>query len=91
MKDSSPLLMDLGPEDPGIIVTQSVHKQGAGWSSSSWIHKKDSHIKGQKRYCNDTVFNNAYLLHYNTSPFMPMWASIEVNARMHEGKQGKLM
>ena len=90
MKDSSPLLMDLGPEDPGIIVTQSVHKQGAGWSSS-WIHKKDSHIKGQKRYCNDTVFNNAYLLHYNTSPFMPMWASIEVNARMHEGKQGKLM
>ena len=91
MKDSSPLLMELGPEDPGIIVTQSVHKQGAGWSSASWIHKKDSHIKGQKRYCNDTVFNNSFLLHYNTSPFMPMWASIEVNAKMHEGRQGKMI
>ena len=84
----SPLLMNLGPNDPGIIVTQSVHKQGAGWSQSSWIHKKDRHIKGQQRYCNDKIFNNAFLLHASTSPFMPMFAGIEVNAKMHEGKQG---
>ena len=51
MKDCSPLLLDLGPEDPGIFVTQSVHKQQAGFSQTSQIHKKDSHIKGQSRYC----------------------------------------
>ncbi len=31
--------------DPGILVTQSVHKQQAGFSQTSQIHKKDSHIK----------------------------------------------
>ena len=40
MKDCSPLLIELGPEDPGIIVTQSVHKQQAGFSQTSQIHKK---------------------------------------------------
>lgn len=29
MKDASPLLLELGPDDPGIFVTQSVHKQQA--------------------------------------------------------------
>ena len=31
MKDCSPLLLELGPDDPGIFVTQSVHKQQAGF------------------------------------------------------------
>lgn len=31
MKDCSPLLLELGPDDPGILVTQSVHKQMAGF------------------------------------------------------------
>jgi ornithine decarboxylase len=47
MKVCSPLLVELGPEDPGIIVTQSVHKQQAGFSQTSQIHKKDNHINGQ--------------------------------------------
>ncbi len=46
MRDCSPLLLELGENDPGIIVTQSVHKQQAGFSQASQIHKKDSHIKG---------------------------------------------
>lgn len=85
MKDCSPLLLDLKPEDPGIIVTQSVHKQQAGFSQTSQIHKKDHHIKGQERYCNHKRFNNAFMLHASTSPFYPLFAALDVNAKMHEG------
>ena len=88
MKDCSPLLLDLGPDDPGIFVTQSVHKQQAGFSQASQIQKKDSHIKGQARYCNHKRFNNAFMLHESTSPFYPMFASIDVNAKMMEGGAG---
>ena len=42
MKDCSPLLLELGPNDPGILVTQSVHKQQAGFSQTSQIHKRQS-------------------------------------------------
>ena len=89
MKDCSPLLLDLGPEDPGIIVTQSVHKQQAGFSQTSQIHKKDSHIKGQDRYCDHKRFNNAYMLYASTSPFYPLFAALDVNARIQEGDAGK--
>ena len=61
MKDCSPLLIELGPEDPGIIVTQSVHKQQAGFSQTSQIHKKDNHINGQDRYVTHKRFNNSYI------------------------------
>lgn len=40
MADSSPLLLELNENDPGIFVTQSVHKQQAGFSQTSQIHKK---------------------------------------------------
>lgn len=89
MKDSSPLLLELGPDDPGIIVTQSVHKQQAGFSQTSQIHKKDSHIKGQARYCDHKRFNNAYMMYASTSPFYPFFAALDVNARMQEGDAGK--
>lgn len=91
MKDCSPLLLELGPEDPGIIVTQSVHKQQAGFSQTSQIHKKDSHIKGQQRYCNHKRFNNAFMLHASTSPFYPLFAALDVNAKMHEGASGRYL
>ena len=87
MKDCSPLLLDLGPEDPGIFVTQSVHKQQAGFSQTSQIHKKDSHIKGQSRYCPHKRLNNAFMMHASTSPFYPLFAALDVNAKMHEGPQ----
>lgn len=89
MKDCSPLLLELGPDDPGILVTQSVHKQQAGFSQASQIHKKDSHIKGQKRYVNQKRFNNAYLKYASTSPFYPLFAALDVNAKMNEGEAGK--
>ncbi len=88
MKDCSPLLLELGPEDPGIVVTQSVHKQQAGFSQTSQIHKKDSHIKGQDRFVNHKRFNNAFMMHASTSPFYPLFAALDVNARIHEGEAG---
>jgi ornithine decarboxylase len=89
MKDCSPLLLELTENDPGIIVTQSVHKQQAGFSQTSQIHKKDKHIKGQSRYCNHKRFNNAFMLHASTSPFYPLFAALDVNAKMHEGNSGR--
>lgn len=89
MKDCSPLLLDLGPNDPGIFVTQSVHKQQAGFSMTSQIHKKDSHIKGQDRYIPHKRLNNAFMMHASTSPLYQLFAALDVNAKMHEGEAGK--
>lgn len=91
MNDCSPLLLELTPDDPGIIVTQSVHKQQAGFSQTSQIHKKDKHIKGQDRYCNHKRFNNAFMMHASTSPFYPLFAALDVNAKMHEGASGRYL
>ena len=91
MRDCSPLLLELGENDPGILVTQSVHKQQAGFSQASQIHKKDNHISGQARYVNHKRFNNSFMMHVSTSPFYPLFASLDVNAKMHEGKAGQRM
>lgn len=89
MNDCSPLKLELGPDDPGILVVQSVHKQQGGFSQASQIHKKDKHIKGQKRYIDHKRFNNAYLKFSSTSPFYPLFASLDVNAKMQEGAAGE--
>lgn len=89
MKDASPLLLELGPDDPGIFVTQSVHKQQAGFSMTSQIHKKDAHICGQQRYVPHKRMNNAYMMHASTSPFYQLFAALDMNARIHEGEGGK--
>ncbi|OOF74473.1 ornithine decarboxylase SpeF [Rodentibacter caecimuris] len=89
MKDCSPLLLELNENDPGIIVTQSVHKQQAGFSQASQIHKKDKHIKGQSRYVNHKRFNNAFMLHASTSPFYPLFATLDVNAKIQGSAAGR--
>ena len=91
MKDCSPLLLELNENDPGIIVTQSVHKQLAGFSQTSQIHKKDNHIRGQQRFCPHKRLNNAFMLHASTSPFYPLFAALDINARMHKGEAGRSM
>ena len=89
MRDCSPLLLDLNEEDPGILVTQSIHKQQAGFSQASQIHKKDKHIRGQKRYVDHKRFNNSYMMYASTSPFYPLYASLDINAKMQEGESGR--
>lgn len=91
MADCSPLLLELNENDPGILVTQSVHKQQAGFSQTSQIHKKDSHIKGQQRYVPHKRMNNAFMMHASTSPFYPLFAALDINAKMHEGVSGRNM
>jgi arginine/lysine/ornithine decarboxylase len=91
-KNHSPMrLENLGPEMPGLFSTQSVHKQGAGFSQASQIHKRDEHIRGQKRFIEHKRFNEAFLMHASTSPFYPLFASLDVNAMVHEGKAGEML
>jgi Arginine/lysine/ornithine decarboxylases len=89
MSDTSPLLLDLNENDPGIFVTQSVHKQQAGFSQTSQIHKKDNHIRGQARFCPHKRLNNAFMLHASTSPFYPLFAALDINSKIHEGESGR--
>jgi len=90
--DHSPMrLEELGPEMAGLFSTQSVHKQGAGFSQASQIHKRDDHIRGQQRYVEHKRFNESFLMHASTSPFYPLFASLDVNAKIHEGKAGEML
>jgi ornithine decarboxylase len=91
-EDHSPMRIDeLGPEMPGLFSTQSVHKQGAGFSQASQIHKRDEHIRGQRRYVEHKRFNESFLMNASTSPFYPLFASLDVNAKVHEGKAGEML
>jgi ornithine decarboxylase len=91
-EDHSPMrIKELGPKMPGLFSTQSVHKQGAGFSQASQIHKRDEHIRGQKRYVEHKRFNEAFLINASTSPFYPLFASLDVNAKVHEGKAGEML
>ncbi|WP_213959865.1 MULTISPECIES: ornithine decarboxylase [unclassified Variovorax] len=90
--DHSPMrLENLSPEMPGLFSTQSVHKQGAGFSQASQIHKRDEHIRGQKRFVEHKRFNESFLMNASTSPFYPLFASLDVNAKVHEGKAGEML
>ena len=76
---------------PGLFSTQSVHKQGAGFSQASQIHKRDEHIRGQRRFVEHKRFNESFLMNASTSPFYPLFASLDVNAKIHEGKAGEML
>jgi ornithine decarboxylase len=84
-------LKDLGPEQPGIICTQSSHKQLAGFSQTSQIHVKDSHISGQRRRVEHRRLNEMFMMHASTSPFYPLFASLDVGAQMMKGRQGQVL
>ncbi|QNQ82778.1 putative ornithine decarboxylase [Lactobacillus sp. PV012] len=90
MAKISPLNLELGPDDPGFLVTQSLHKQQAGMGQASQILKKDSHLKGQRRYVDHKHFNNAYLKFVTTSYSYPLYASLVVNSALTAGSGNKL-
>lgn len=91
LRGESPLRLSLSEDDPGIFVTQSVHKQQAGFSQVSQIHKKDAHCKGSARYVPHARVNDAFMLHASTSPCYPLFAALAVNAKMQEGKAGEML
>ena len=84
-------LKDLDDNAPGIIATQSTHKQLASFSQASQIHTKDSHIRGQHRRVEHRRFNESFLLHASTSPFYPLFASLDVGAQMMKGRSGEVL
>ena len=90
LQGSAVLAFPLTKDDPGILVTQSVHKQLAGFSMTSQLHKKDSHLRGMARYLEDDVLQAAYLMHISTSPYYPLLAGLEMNAYLHQ-KKGKAL
>ena len=84
-------LKDLGPDAPEIIASQSTHKQLASFSQASQIHVKDRHIKGQARRIEHRRFNETFLVHASTSPFYPLFASLDVGAQMMKGRSGEVL
>jgi ornithine decarboxylase len=84
-------LNHLGADAPGIIATQSTHKQLASFSQASQIHIKDRHIKGQRRRIEHRRFNEFFMLHASTSPFYPLFASLDVGAQMMKGRSGEVL
>ncbi len=84
-------LGDLGPDKPGIIATQSTHKQLASFSQASQIHVKDRHIAGQRRRMEHRRFNEFFMMHASTSPFYPLFASLDVGAQMMKGRSGEVL
>lgn len=90
LQGSAVLTFPLTKDNPGILVTQSVHKQLAGFSMTSQLHKKDSHLRGMARYLEDDVLQAAYLMHISTSPYYPLLAGLEMNAYLHQKKGREL-
>lgn len=91
MKDHFGMSLKLGPDDPGIIATQSTHKQLAGFSQASQIHVRDQHMRDKPYRTNHKRFNEMFMLQASTSPFYPLFSSLDVNAQMHGDKAGRVM
>ena len=84
-------LKGLDGDQPGIFATQSTHKQLASFSQASQIHVRDAHIKGQGRRVEARRFNESFLVHASTSPFYPIFASLDVGAHMMKGRSGMVL
>ncbi len=84
-------LNTLDGDQPGIFATQSTHKQLASFSQASQIHVRDNHIKGQRRRVEARRFNESFLVHASTSPFYPIFASLDVGAHMMKGRSGMVL
>ena len=52
---------------------------------------KDSHISGQERRVEHRRFNECFLLYASTSPFYPLFASLDVGAQMMKGRSGDVL
>ena len=84
-------LKNLGDASPGVVATQSAHKQLASFSQASQIHMRDRHIKGQRRRVEHRRFNEGFMQHASTSPFYPIFASLDVGAQMMKGRSGEVL
>ncbi|MFC3814073.1 ornithine decarboxylase [Lysobacter sp. GCM10012299] len=91
MKDHFSMGLKLDEDSPGVIATQSTHKQLAGFSQASQIHVRDAHIRDKPFRVNHKRFNEMFMLQASTSPFYPLFSSLDVNAQMHADKAGRVL
>jgi ornithine decarboxylase len=91
MKDHFAMSLKLTEKDPGVIATQSTHKQLAGFSQASQIHVRDAHIRNQPFRVNHKRFNELFMMQASTSPFYPLFSSLDVNAQMHGDAAGRVL
>jgi ornithine decarboxylase len=91
MTDHFAMGLTLSAADPGVIATQSTHKQLAGFSQASQIHIRDAHIRNQPFRINHKRFNEMFMLQASTSPFYPLFSSLDVNAQMHGDRAGRVL
>src|SRR5271165_6927118 len=84
-------LKGLDEKSPGVIATQSTHKQLASFSQASQIHLRDRHIRGQRRRVDHRRFNEGFMQQASTSPFYPLFASLDVGAQMMKGRSGEVL
>jgi ornithine decarboxylase len=84
-------LKGLDANAPGIVATQSTHKQLASFSQASQIHTRDRHLKGQRRRVEHRRFNEGFMQQASTSPFYPLFASLDVGAQMMKGRSGEVL
>jgi ornithine decarboxylase len=91
LKDHFSMGLELAEDDPGVIATQSTHKQLAGFSQASQIHVRDEHIRDRPYRINHKRFNEMVMLQASTSPFYPLFSSLDVNAQMHRDAAGRAL
>ena len=48
-------------------------------------------MKGQRRRVEHRRFNEMFLLHASTTPFYPLFASLDVGAQMMKGRSGEVL
>ena len=88
MADCSPLLLELTPTIR-VFLSPSPCTSSRPASHRRRRSIKDNHLRGQARFCPHKRLNNAFMLHASTSPFYPLFAALDVNAKIHEGESGR--
>ena len=87
MADCSPLL-DLTPDDPGILSLSRCTNSRPVFRKRRESIKKITTCADRNVFCPHKRLNNAFMLHASTSPFYPLFAALDVNAKIHEGEAG---
>ena len=52
---------------------------------------RDAHIRDKPFRVNHKRFNEMFMLQASTSPFYPLFSSLDVNAQMHADKAGRVL
>ncbi|XPE35422.1 hypothetical protein ACNKHN_03380 [Shigella flexneri] len=71
-------MLELNENDPGILVTRSVHKQRAGFSQTSQIHKRQPYQRATALCTARRRIDNAFIIASSTSRSircLPHWIS----------------